>query len=200
MTTPDRPRFGPPKPGIANLLLKLIGWRVQGCLPNVPKLVLIVAPHTSNWDFLIGLVCAYALGLLSTWPYGVMAKSSLFKGWFGKLMRWIGGVPIDRSSPQNLVGQMVDIFKQRERLMLVITPEGTRKLTGYWKSGFYHIAVGAGVPIVLAYLDYKSKTGGIGPTLHPSGNLETDAPVIQEFYAHVTAKHPRKTGEIRFKT
>jgi 1-acyl-sn-glycerol-3-phosphate acyltransferase len=184
----------------ARLLLPLIGWKVEGDLPDVPRFVLVVAPHTSNWDVPVGLLCAYALGLLFEWPYGVMIKAPALR-WpvVGPLLRRLGGIPIDRSAPNNVVEQMVEAFQARERLMLAITPEGTRKKTAYWKSGFYHIAVAARVPIVLAYLDYGRKAGGLGPTIWPSGDAEADLALIRDFYAGITARFPHQFGEIRFK-
>jgi 1-acyl-sn-glycerol-3-phosphate acyltransferase len=184
----------------ARWLLRLIGWRVEGALPlHLDKFVIIVAPHTSNWDFVIGLICAYALGLLFRWPYGIMAKSSAFRGPMGTVMRALGCIPIDRSAAQNVVEQMVAVFEQRERLMLVIAPEGTRKKTNYWKSGFYRIALGAHVPVVMATLDFGRKLGRIGPAFMPSGDLQADTPQLRDFYSTVIARHPHKVGEIQFK-
>jgi 1-acyl-sn-glycerol-3-phosphate acyltransferase len=190
----------PPVQQVARFLLPLVGWSVEGDLPDVPQFVLVVAPHTSNWDVPVGLLCAYALGLLFPWPYGVMVKAPVFR-WplAGPLMRWLGGIPIDRSAPNNVVDQMADAFQQHERLMLAITPEGTRKKTPYWKSGFYHIALKARVPIVLAYLDYARRVGGLGPTIWPSGDADADLELIRDFYAGVTAKFPHQFGEVRFK-
>lgn len=189
-----------PAQRVARFLLPFIGWKVEGDLPNVPRFVLVVAPHTSNWDVPIGLLCAYALGLLFAWPYGFMIKAPALR-WpvAGLLLHWLGGIPVDRSAAHNVVEQMADVFQSRERLMLAITPEGTRKRTAYWKSGFYHIALAARVPIVLAYIDYARKAAGLGPTLWPSGDLEADLEIIRNFYAGVTAKFPHQFGEIRFK-
>lgn len=184
----------------ARWLLRLIGWRVEGALPHhLDKFVIIVAPHTSNWDFVIGLICAYALGLLFYWPYGIMAKSTAFRGPMGPVMRALGCIPVNRSSPQNIVEQMVLVFQQRERLMLAIAPEGTRKKTEYWKSGFYRIALGAQVPVVMATLDFGQRVGRIGPAFRPSGDLLADTALLRNFYANVTGHHPEKVGEIRFK-
>lgn len=185
---------------VARFLVRLIGWRVEGALPEVPRFVLVVAHHTSSWDVPVGLLCAYALGLLFPWPYGFMVKAPVFR-WplVGPLMRWLGGLPIDRSAPNNVVEQMVEAFGRHERLMLAITPEGTRQRRGYWKSGFYYIALGARVPIVLAYLDYARKAGGLGPIFWPTGDVEADLQVIRDFYAGVTALYPDQVGEVRFK-
>jgi 1-acyl-sn-glycerol-3-phosphate acyltransferase len=180
--------------------LWLIGWRVAGELPlDVPRWVLIVAPHTSNWDFPIGLACAHALGLVVHWPYGFMAKASVFHGPMGWFMRAVGGIPIDRSRTNNLVDDMAAVLQQRERLMLVITPEGTRKQRPYWKSGFYHIALKAGVPIGMAAIDYSTRTGRIGPLFMPSGNVEEDLARIRAFFPATMAKYPEQASAIQFK-
>ncbi|MBM4425368.1 MAG: acyltransferase [Chloroflexi bacterium] len=191
-------KTSPLKP-IADFLLRLIRWKVEGDLPDVEKFVLVVAPHTSNWDLPIGFICAHALELLSKWRYGFMAKDAVFKWPLGILIRWMGGIPINRRSPQNVVQQMVSAFEHYDHLMLVITPEGTRGITQYWKSGFYHIAAQAKAPMVLAFLDYKRKVGGLGPIIFPSGDMEADIDIIRKFYASVTAKFPEQFGEIRFK-
>ena len=168
-------------------------------MPNVPRAVVIVAPHTSNWDFAVGLVCGYAAGILSAWPYGFLVKASLFRGPVGAVRRRLGGIPIDRRAPHGVVGQLTDILGRRERFLLVITPEGTRKRTAHWKSGFYHIAFGAGVPIVPVAFDYARRLCRIGGAILPSGNPEADLETFRSFYAGVTAKWPARAGEIRFK-
>ncbi len=183
----------------AKALLQLIGWQVEGTLPDVPKFVLIVYPHTSNWDLPIGLLCAHALGLLSGWRYGYMAKDSIFRGPSGPFFRWLGAIPINRRSATNVVDQMVAVFDHYETLMVAITPEGTRSKTPHWKSGFYHIALGAKVPIVLAFLDYKRRVGGLGPMFTPGGDINADLDLIRQFYGGVAAKFPHKAGEIRLR-
>lgn len=188
----------PLKP-IADHLLKLIGWHVEGPLPAVEKFILIVAPHTSNWDVPVGYLCGHSLELLSRWRYGFMAKASVFKEPLGTLMRWLGGIPINRSAASNVVEQMVEVFQRYERLMLVITPEGTRKRTEYWKSGFYRIARGAGVPIVPALMDYKLKLARLGAAMWPTGHEETDLNFFREFYAGATGKIPGQFGAIQFR-
>lgn len=188
-----------PLKSIARFLFKIIGWKVEGELPDVDKLVIVVAPHTSNWDLPIGYLVGHALELFSTWRYGFMAKDSAFRWPLGILIRWMGGIPIDRSSPRNVVDQMIAAFNHYDHLMLALTPEGTRSKTPYWKSGFYRIASGAKVPIALAFLDYKRKVGGLGPTITPSGDMAEDIEIIRRFYSGVTAKFPEKVGEIRFK-
>lgn len=185
---------------LSKLLLPLIGWRVEGRLPAAPKFVLIVYPHTSNWDVPIGFLCAHALGLLAEFPYAFMVKDSALR-WplIGPFLRRLGGIGINRSASFNAVDQMAAVFRQRERLMLAITPEGTRRKTPYWKSGFYHIARQAQVPIVLGYLDYKRRAGGLGPSLMPTGDVEADLEFIRHFYARVSGLYPEQAGEIQFK-
>jgi 1-acyl-sn-glycerol-3-phosphate acyltransferase len=184
---------------IANALLKLIRWRVVGTEPQIPKFVIIVAPHTSNWDLPLGLICGFAMGLLRRWPYGFMAKDVVFRWPVAGLMRRIGGLPIDRSRPHDIVPQMAAIFQARDRFLLAITPEGTRKRTGHWKSGFYHIAHAVGVPIIPVSFDYAKRECRLGDPLVPTGDLDRDLTVIQQFYQGATAKRPERMGEIRFR-
>ena len=173
---------------LSDLCLKLTGWKKEGQLPDVPKCVVIAAPHTSNWDFVFMLLMAFSFRIKVSW----MGKNSLFKGAAGPIMRWLGGIPVDRSKNTGLVQQVVDRFDASSELFVAIPPEGTRGKVKQWKSGFYHVANGAGVPIALAFLDFKRKTGGFGPLFTPTGNYEEDLKTIQTFYANVTGKHPTK--------
>jgi 1-acyl-sn-glycerol-3-phosphate acyltransferase len=184
---------------IANALLELIRWRVVGTEPQIPKFVAIVAPHTSNWELPIGLICGFATGILRRWPYGFMMKDVVFHWPVAGLMRRIGGLPIDRSRPHDIVPQMAAVFQERDRFLLAITPEGTRKRTGYWKSGFYHIAQAAGVPIVPVSFDYAKRECHVGDPLVPTGDLDRDLIVIRRFFQGATAKRPERMGEIRFR-
>ena len=158
--------------------LKLAGWKLQGHFPADNKYVLIGAPHTSNWDFPVTLATCFAARAKIYW----MGKASLFKGPAGPIMRWLGGIPVDRTQKNSLVEQMVAAFDRSERLVVAIPPEGTRKAVTEWKTGFYYIAHGAGVPIALAYLDYPSRTAGFGPLFTPTGDIEADMPKIRDFY------------------
>lgn len=167
------------------IFLKILGWRVEGKIPDLKKYVIIAAPHTSNWDFPITLALTFALKIKIYW----MGKAALFRWPFGAACRWLGGIPIDRSKSNNLVGQSVQAFKERDKLIMVIPPEGTRKKVSYWKTGFYHIARGANIPIVLGFLDYRRKAAGIGPTFYPMGRIEEDMQKIMTFYATITGKH-----------
>jgi 1-acyl-sn-glycerol-3-phosphate acyltransferase len=177
------------------LLMRLSGWKVTVDFPDAPKYVLIFAHHTSNWDFPIGLMIVLAIGF---WPHWI-GKASLFKPPFGPLMRWLGGIPVERGARHNVVDQVVTMFNTQPALVVAMTPEGTRSKTEYWKTGFYHIARGANVPIVLSYLDYKRKIGAIGLKLMPTGDIEADLAVIREFYSDVTGKHPERHGEIQLR-
>ncbi|MES2299625.1 MAG: lysophospholipid acyltransferase family protein [Pseudomonadota bacterium] len=170
-------------------VLRARGWRAEGLTPAelgaIPKFVLIAAPHTSNWDFPITLMVCFVLRMRVYW----MAKASLFAWPLGWLARWLGGIPIDRSASHNTVQATIDSFARSERLVIVVAPEGTRGKVTHWKTGFYHMAHGAGVPIALAYLDYRRKAGGVGRIFHTSGDIGKDMEQIQQFYAGVTGKH-----------
>ena len=171
---------------LGRAVLRTLGWQIQGTLPDFPKSVLIVAPHTSNWDFIVGIAAMLSLRLAANW----LGKSSLFFWPLGALLRRLGGIPVDRSSPQGTVDQVVDLFKNREQIVLGLSPEGTRKKVNTWKTGFYQIALGAGVPVVLISLDYSKRILGIGPSLNPSGDLEKDLQNVRAYYSAVQGKHP----------
>ena len=181
---------------LANVVLKLFGWRAEGSLADQPMCVLVVAPHTSNWDFLIMLLLAVALRLKVTW----MGKHTLFRWPLGGIMRRLGGLPIDRGARHNMVQQAVSWFRRHDQMLLAILPEGTRKRTPYWRSGFYHIALGAHVPIALAFADYRRKVGGIGGMIMPSGDIDADMALIRDFYSGIVGKRPDQFGEIRLKS
>lgn len=171
--------------GLASLGLKLAGWKLDGAPPTEQKYVLIAVPHTSNWDFPITLAMAFRFRFELYW----MGKNSLFKGPLGPLMKWMGGIPIDRKSTNNVVDQMITEYNASDRLVVAIPPEGTRSRVDKWKTGFYYIAVGAKVPIGLGYLDYQQKKGGFGPTFYPTGDLEKDVIDIRKFYAGISGKY-----------
>jgi 1-acyl-sn-glycerol-3-phosphate acyltransferase len=167
--------------------LKLAGWRIQGTLPpGAEKSVLIAAPHTSNWDLPYTLMVAFSLRLTVYW----MGKEQIFRFPFRGLMMWLGGIPVQREKSNNLVAASVEAIKAASGpLQLVVPPEGTRSKTRYWKTGFYHIAVGAQVPIVMAYMDYEKKISGLGPVFEPTGNIEVDMAQIKAFYANFKGKN-----------
>lgn len=158
-------------------------------MPDSPKCVVIAAPHTSNWDLPYTLFVAFAMDIKMFW----MGKDAIFKQPFNKLFQWLGGIPIDRSKSHNIVQKSIDQFQQNDNLVLAIPPSGTRQKIMYWKTGFYHIANGANVPIALGFLDYKNKTGGIGPSLHPTGDIKADMETIRKFYKNITGKYPLKS-------
>jgi 1-acyl-sn-glycerol-3-phosphate acyltransferase len=178
---------------LARLLLKLFGWRTVGQPLDTPKYLIVFAPHTSNWDLPIGYAIARGFKLAPNW----IGKHVLFRPPFGGLLRWIGGIAVDRRSRNNAVEQVIQAFGQRERLVLAITPEGTRKKTSHWKTGFYYIALGAQVPIQLAFLDYQRKIGGFGPTLMPSGDIDADLSIMRDFFSGIAGKYPDQAGDIQ---
>lgn len=173
------------------LALKLTGWKRVGRLPEEDKYVIIAAPHTTNWDMPITLALAFAYGIKIYW----VGKDSLFKFPFKTIMRFMGGVPVDRSKSNNMVEATIDVFKAHDKLVIAVPPEGTRQQVRYWKTGFYYIARGAEVPIATGFLDYPSKTGGIGPVIYPSGDLEADMAEIKKFYSGITGKYPDQNKE-----
>ena len=178
--------------GLSLAFLKLTGWRVEGHLPaDCPKCVVIAAPHTSNWDLPNMLLAGFALRANLYW----MGKRSIFKPPFGAFMRWLGGIAVNREKSNNLVAASVEAIRAAPgALQLVVPPEGTRSKVRYWKTGFYYIAHGAGVPIVLSYMDYARKVSGIGPVFHPTGDIERDMGHIKTFYAPFKGKNPDQSG------
>ena len=156
----------------------MIGWRVSFTLPPRDKYVLVGAPHTSNWDFPLGLLAMWASGMRFSW----VGKHTLFKGPLGPIMRAIGGIPVDRTSGVGFIKKVIDLFASRDQFVLAISPEGTRSLTRQWKGGFYHIAQAAGVPIALGYIDYPHKQIGLDRMFEPSGDIEADFFLLGGYY------------------
>ena len=175
--------------------LKLTGWEAVGNVPDKPKFVMLLAPHTSNWDFLFILAILYVLGIKFFW----FGKKEIFRWPVGGFFKWLGGIPVDRSLRQNTVQQIVEIIQAREQIIIGVSPEGTRSNAKYWKTGFYYIACQAQIPIVFAFLDYGRKIGGLGPILDPTGNIEVDMETIRHFYSGITAKYPDSFGNIVIK-
>ncbi|TAF32881.1 MAG: glycerol acyltransferase [Cytophagales bacterium] len=172
---------------ISRFYYKLIGWKVEsGLPPNVRRCVMIAAPHTSNYDYPITMAAFYMLGI----KVRFLAKKELFSFPLGLIMRATGGLPVNRSKKNNLVEQMAELLNSESDMVMLIPPEGTRSKVESWKSGFYHVAVQAKVPIALGYLDYKTRRAGVGPIIEPSGNLEADMQTIKAFYAQITPKYP----------
>ncbi len=178
--------------GVSLFFLRTLGWKEIGQLPKKAKYLIIVAPHTSNWDVFYGVILAFALKLDACF----IAKKELFRWPFSPLMKWLGGLPIDRALSSNVVDRMIHEFEANEKFVLAIAPEGTRNKVGYWKSGFYHIAEGAHIPIQLAFIDYASKTGGVGPLVYPTGDIDRDMSVIRDFYLTVKGKYPDQTSPV----
>jgi len=177
---------------IAQFILRMTGWRTHVIPPPTSRYVLIGAPHTSNWDFISALLLMTAESI----PIRIIGKVSLFRGPLGVLMRSIGAIPVNRRERANFVDQVVKKFDEYDELVIGISPEGTRKKTSHWRTGFYYIALKADVPIVMAYFDYKNKVCGIGPSIKPTGDIQADFMVIREFYSGIVGKHPQKQGEI----
>jgi 1-acyl-sn-glycerol-3-phosphate acyltransferase len=173
---------------LARIVMRLFGWRVEGKLPDIPKFVLVGAPHTSNWDFLLFLGVIFSLRA----NVRFMGKAELFRfpvGWF---FRYCGGVPVDRKKSTGLVEQMVKVCNESEQFVLTIAPEGTRHHVTEWKRGFYHIAKNAGIPIVMAMVDGKHKTVRIGQVFHPTDDMEADMKAIKGIFEGVRGIKPRR--------
>lgn len=174
----------------SRLLLKLSGWKIfiDHSYLQIPRAVVIMAPHTSMMDFWIGR--------LAFWKYRkkvhFLIKRELFFFPVGIFLKWMGGIPVRREHTGNLVEQLVDEFSKRSNMWLVITPEGTRKKVEKWKTGFYKIALAANIPILVSYIDYARKEGGIAFVMYPTGDFEKDFEKIKDFYKTVTAKYPEQ--------
>jgi 1-acyl-sn-glycerol-3-phosphate acyltransferase len=173
------------------LFFRLTGWRSEGQRPDIPKYVIIAAPHTSNWDFLYTLCLAFILRIK---PF-IMMKGEWFRWPLGFFFRWLGAIPIERSRSHNVVEQSIKAFQTHPQMVMLVPPSGTRKRVMHWKTGFYYIAMGAQVPIVLGYLDYGRKAGGIGPIVHPTGNIDSDMEIIRNFYRDIQGRYSQRMGK-----
>lgn len=171
---------------IALFIFKLFGWKIVGELPPFKKFVIIGAPHTSNWDFFIGRLYFFV--------YKIPVQFFIKKEWFffpmNLLLKSLGAIPVNRSKNTRLTEEIVKTFNTREKLVMLVTPEGTRKYNPEWKKGFYYIALKAKVPIVMGFIDYSTKTTGIGPYIYPSGNIEEDMKIILDFYRTKKGRFP----------
>ena len=174
-------------------ILNTLGWTIHADLPGIKKYVAIAAPHTSNWDFPLGILAAKAINLKVHW----MGKHTLFRWPYGWFFRLIGGTPIQRDGGQNYIEQMSDLFDRSEQLILALAPEGTRAKTDHWKTGFYYIARAAKVPIMMAYLDFGNKQLGTGELFYPGGDIEADFAQIRLFYANRRGKNPANASPIQ---
>lgn len=170
-------------------LMRLTGWRFTGAdFPDIRKFVLIVAPHTSNWDFPLGMMAMYALGIRGTF----LGKDTLFKFPLGLLMRFLGGFPVDRSARSDVVTQTVELVERSERVIIVLSPEGTRKLTPRWRSGFYWIALKSGIPILPIAFDFSRKAIHVLPLFEPTGDQERDIDALRALFRPEMAFDPAK--------
>jgi 1-acyl-sn-glycerol-3-phosphate acyltransferase len=163
----------------------MAGWKIVGELPHLPKFVIIVAPHTSNWDFLAGLAAKFALALDLHW----FGKHTLFRGPLGLLLRALGGRPVRRETPEGIVAEMAAMVDAEPQFLLALAPEGTRARVTQWRTGFYHIAEETGIPIVPVWFDWSRKEIGVGEPVRASGNLGADIAALQSLYRPEMAKH-----------
>ena len=177
----------------AGLFLTLTGWQVTGELPSAKQAVIIAAPHTSNWDFVYLIAAAAHLGIKINW----LGKASLFRQPLGYFMKRFGGIAVDRSKQNNLVQQLVLKYREDSDVNLVIPPAGTRKYTDHWKSGFYHLAMAAEVPLIYGYLDYPRRIAGLSKPTRLTGKLPFDMEAIRQFYKDKIGLYPEKTSHIR---
>ncbi len=175
---------------LARTFLRLTGWQIEGERPEVKHYVMVAAPHTSNWDFIYMLAMATAMGIKPRW----VGKHTMFRWPFGGLMRRLGGIAVNRRSPSTFVKTVVTAFETEPELELLIPPEGTRSFRPFWKSGFYRIAKAANVPVVLSYLDFGRKVGGVGPSFIPSDDVTRDMDIVRNFYANIHGAYPDQFG------
>jgi 1-acyl-sn-glycerol-3-phosphate acyltransferase len=194
---PTSAALGPPRRGtgwsraIARRILTLIGWRIEGGLPPIPRFVLIVAPHTSNWDFPVGVFAMFALGMQATW----LGKHTLFTFPVTSLLRWLGGEPVNRTASHGMVEAAVARFRERAQWIVVISPEGTRKRVERWKTGFHRIAQGAGVPILPVSFDWSTKVITLMEPVRATDDVEADIAQLRKLFHAGMAKHPESFAE-----
>lgn len=176
------------KKAFCRFILNSFGWRVKAATPDLAKCVICVAPHTSNWDFILGKLAYLSIGRSA----GFLMKKEWFFFPLGSIFKAMGGIPVDRKQKRSLVDQLVDRYNSRERFSVAITPEATRKRNPHWKTGFYHIALKAHVPIVLAYIDYRDKVIALQEIFRPTGDEAQDMAYIKNFYRNRHARFPEK--------
>jgi 1-acyl-sn-glycerol-3-phosphate acyltransferase len=174
---------------LSKAVLRLFGWKTDGSLPEgITRAVIVSAPHTSLWDFVIGRLTFWAIRI----NIRFLIKSEVFRPPLGWFLKKLGGIPVERGTSNRMVDQVVKLFGENESLAVVITPEGTRRVVTHWKKGFYLIAMRANVPIALSFINYGNRTGGIGPVITPSGDYEKDLDLIRDFYRDKVARHPER--------
>jgi 1-acyl-sn-glycerol-3-phosphate acyltransferase len=196
--TSEVPKLGPAVPrrgnaltrGIALLVLRVMGWRFEGEVPDQPKLVVVIAPHTSNWDFVVGLAADLALGLRIRF----IGKDTLFQPPLGWFMRWAGGIPVDRSAPGGVIEASAASFREESQLFLALAPEGTRRRVDRWKTGFWRIARAAGVPVWAVALDWSQRVVRLYPPFETSADLEADLRALGAFFRPEMARRPESYG------
>jgi 1-acyl-sn-glycerol-3-phosphate acyltransferase len=193
--TLDAPLVAGLRARLAWRALRIAGWRVVLALPVPPKCVIVFSPHTSNWDFPIGLAAKWVVGVNFRW----VGKDSMFATPLAPWFRRWGGIPVNRRESTGFVAQMLAALRAHDDFRLVIAPEGTRAAAAHWKSGFWHLARAAGVPIGLAFIDYSRREVGIGAWLAPSDDADADVARMAAYYATFTAKRPENAGPVRLK-
>jgi 1-acyl-sn-glycerol-3-phosphate acyltransferase len=189
----------PPRPSLLRRsalgLLRLAGWRSVMVWPPEPKGVIIVYPHTSNWDFLLGMLFKVGYGLPANW----IGKAEMFPWPFAGLLKWLGGIPLDRKRTTGFLEALLDEFRRRDWIWVAIAPEGTRSHTDHLKSGFYQVSVAADVPVALAYIDYGTKTLGIDTYVRMTGDRDADMATLRDFYSGKRGRRPEMAGELRLR-
>jgi 1-acyl-sn-glycerol-3-phosphate acyltransferase len=170
---------------VGKALMRISGWKFAGEVPDIPKIIIAVAPHTTNWDFVVGVMGMWSLDLKLSY----IGKHTLFRGVFGRWLRSLGGIPVDRAAPHGVVAAVVAAFNAAPRMVFALAPEGSRARDKGFKKGFLHIANSAGVPILLAYFDFPNRTIGFGPLINPSGNVEHDMKTVLDFYRPIRGKY-----------
>lgn len=190
---------GPPAGAVRRTLgalwLRLMGWSLAPTRPTEPRAVFVAAPHTSNWDLPLAIAVAWALDIKLTWA----GKHTIFRFPFGPLMRALGGVPIDRRHRGNQVEMLASLFADGAPRFVAIAPSGTRSKRDHWKSGFYHVATRANVPVQFAFLHYPTKTGGLGPVVTLTGDVRADMDRVRAFYSEKRGKHPEQESTVRLR-
>ncbi|PLX79078.1 MAG: acyltransferase [Desulfuromonas sp.] len=171
---------------LGTVIMKLLGWRLEGQIPDLPKVIAVVAPHTSNWDWVVGMATALHLDLDANW----LGKQSLFRGVLGGVLRWLGGIPVDRSHAHGVIAQVVSEARRRDKFLLGLAPEATRKPRDRWRSGCYYIARDAEIPLVPVRVDYSRKVIEVGAILPLSADAEETLAKLSSWYRPEMARYP----------